>query len=101
MAFCRECGTQLSDKAFSCPQCGRPQPIIGGRNRITAAFLAFFAGWIGAHKFYLGKPMLGVVYLLFFWTLIPMIASIVDFIVLLSMDDAGFNLKYNKQKITA
>ncbi len=37
----------------------------------TAVLLALFLGGIGAHKFYLGKTVAGILYLLFCWTTIP------------------------------
>ncbi|MDB9505721.1 TM2 domain-containing protein [Microcystis aeruginosa CS-338/01] len=39
------------------------------RNRTIAALLAFFLGYLGIHKFYLGENLAGILYLLFFWTL--------------------------------
>lgn len=35
-------------------------------------------GAIGGHRFYLGQAGLGVLYLLFFWTLVPVIIAIVE-----------------------
>jgi TM2 domain-containing membrane protein YozV len=68
---------------------------VGNKQRMVAALLAFFLGSIGAHKFYLGRPVAGVLYLVFFWTLIPAFVALVDFIVLLVMSDHDFDIKYN------
>ncbi len=42
-------------------------PVAGNRkspkNRLAALLLCFFLGFFGAHKFYLGRPVMGVVYL--------------------------------------
>jgi len=67
------------------------------KNRYTAALLAFFLGWLGVHRFYLGQKKLGLLYLLFFWTYIPAIASFIDFIAFLVMDEAKFSNKYNPE----
>ena len=34
------------------------------KNKWIAFFLCLFLGWVGAHKFYEGKILLGIVYLL-------------------------------------
>lgn len=67
---------------------------VGEKNRIIAMVLAFCLGGIGAHKFYLGQIGLGVLYLLFFWTLIPAIVSLVEFIIYLTTSDEDFAKKY-------
>lgn len=48
------------------------------KNMFIAAMLAFTLGWLGAHKFYLGKMKSGMLYLIFFWTFIPFFISIVE-----------------------
>jgi TM2 domain-containing membrane protein YozV len=101
--FCSECGSIIKAKAEICPKCGvrqRPAPSAfsdgqGGRSRIGAALFALFLGGFGAHKFYLGKVEQGVIYLIFFWTLIPYIIAFVEFIIYLTMSDEAFNAKYN------
>ena len=65
------------------------------KRRITAAALAVLLGGIGAHKFYLGQTMWGLLYLVFFWTFIPSFVSIVEFIFFLFMNDEDFDAKYN------
>ena len=65
------------------------------KNKTTAAILAFFLGGLGVHRFYLGQNGLGLVYLLFFWTFIPALIALVDFIIFVTMNDAHFNAKYN------
>jgi TM2 domain-containing membrane protein YozV len=44
----------------------------------TAVLLALFLGGLGAHKFYLGQIGLGVLYLVFCWTFIPAIISLIE-----------------------
>lgn len=65
------------------------------KSKTTAAILAIFLGGIGVHRFYLNQTGLGLLYLLFCWTFIPLIVSLVDFIWLLTMDENRFNLKFN------
>lgn len=46
-------------------------------------------------RVYLGKPGMGILYLLFCWTLIPTIVGFIEGIVYLTMSDAAFDAKYN------
>lgn len=66
------------------------------KNKTTATLFAIFLGAIGIHRFYLGQTFLGILYLLFCWTFIPLGVAIIDFIVFLSMSEERFNEKYNK-----
>lgn len=96
--FCTTCGKPIHEKAEICPHCGVRQPgmaAAGGRNKVIAGLLALFFGWLGIHKFYLGQNGLGVAYLLFFWTGIPLIIGVIDAVILFSMSDDAFNTKYN------
>lgn len=65
------------------------------KNKTVAALLAFFIGGLGIHKFYLGKPIWGIVYILFCWTYIPTIVAFIEFILLLLQSEEDFNAKYN------
>ncbi len=65
------------------------------KDKTSAGLLALFVGGFGVHKFYLGRPGMGILYLLFFWTLIPALVSFVDAIVLFTMSNETFNAKYN------
>ncbi len=64
------------------------------KSKTTAIVLALLLGGLGAHKFYLGQTLQGVLYLVFCWTFIPLILSIVDFIMYLTMSDQAFQEKY-------
>lgn len=55
------------------------------KNKTLALALCFFLGWCGGHKFYLRKDSAWL-YLIFFWTAIPALLSIWDFIVILLFD---------------
>ena len=95
--FCHGCGKEIHDTAKSCPHCGATQRKSkgGGKSKTSAALLAFFLGGIGVHKFYLGQPGRGILYLVFCWTLIPSIIAFVEFIIFLCMDEETFDNKYN------
>jgi hypothetical protein len=94
--YCQECGSVIRAKAEICPKCGVRQAMgsLSGRNRLAAALFALLLGGIGIHKFYLGKVGQGVLYLLFCWTFIPLIISIIEGIVYLTMTDSDFAAKY-------
>lgn len=101
--FCSECGAAIKVKAEICPKCGvrqsTPPNAFGGtapngKKKMTAALFAFFLGGFGAHKFYLGQTGKGLLYLLLFWTFIPALIALIEFIMLLTMDEDVFNQKY-------
>lgn len=48
------------------------------RNYMAAALLAIFLGGIGAHKFYMGKPLKGLIYFVFCWTWIPSVIGVIE-----------------------
>lgn len=88
----------MSSEAVSCPKCGHPNAenravVAAKKSRVTAGVLALLLGGIGVHKFYLNKVGLGLVYLLFVWTLIPAIVALVEGIIYLVQDDATFAAK--------
>jgi TM2 domain-containing membrane protein YozV len=65
------------------------------KNKYAASFLSIFLGSFGAHKFYLNKNKVGILYLVFFWTYIPLIIGVIEGIILLTITDDTFNSKYN------
>jgi TM2 domain-containing membrane protein YozV len=65
------------------------------KSKTTTTILSFFLGGLGIHRFYLGQTTIGIVYLIFSWTFIPVIISLVDFFVFLFMTDSKFDTKYN------
>lgn len=95
--YCFACGSPTDTRAEVCPKCGVRQRENSGsrkRERVTAALLALFLGWIGIHHFYLGNVALGILYLVFAVTFIPAIAAFVEFIIFLCMTDTQFDAKY-------
>lgn len=62
-------------------------------NKVAYCLLALFLGGIGVHKFYAGKTGAGICYLLFCWTFIPLILSLIDLIVgLCKRSDSNGNI---------
>ena len=106
--FCKYCGQTINLDAVLCTHCGRqveelkqaaapaPSVVVHNVNTNTnmnagvmgrqkdkwvALLLCFFLGAFGAHKFYEGKILLGVVYL--FTLGLFGIGALIDFIILL------------------
>lgn len=67
----------------------------GNRTRATAALLALIFGGIGVHKFYLGQPIVGLLYILTCWTFIPMVVSFFEGLGYLLTSQNAFDMKYN------
>ncbi|AFZ59532.1 NINE protein [Anabaena cylindrica FACHB-243] len=73
------------------------------KNRSIAAILAF-SGTLtisGLHKFYLGQPFWGILYVLLSWTPIPKVASAIEGVWYLAQDEEAFNRNFNFGKSTA
>lgn len=68
------------------------------KDKSIVAVLALFLGGLGVHRFYLNQPVLGILYLLFSWTFIPLIIAFIDFVVFILMSKQSFDIKYNKIK---
>jgi TM2 domain-containing membrane protein YozV len=92
LVHCPECKHQVSTTSDKCTNCGAP--FVVNKNKFFAAALAFFFGWVGVHRFYLRRPVSGVLYLAFFWTFIPFIFSLLEFFELMFMGDDDFKKKY-------
>ena len=67
------------------------------KRKIIAILLAFFLGAFGAHKFYLKQTKRGIVYLLFFWTYIPLFLSLAECLYMIFISRERFEQKYNCQ----
>ena len=67
------------------------------KSKAVAVLLALFLGGIGMHKFYLGKPLWGIIYLVFCWSYIPSIISFVEGIIYLCTSENEFQAKYGKE----
>ncbi len=96
--YCSECAAIINVKAEICPKCGVRQmgvPKNSGRSKLAAGLIAIFLGFIGIHKFYLGRSGWGIIYLVFFWTWIPALVGLVEGIIYLCMSDENFDATYN------
>lgn len=103
--YCSDCGSIIKLRAEICPKCGVRQMAPpnslsidriapNGKSKLGAALFAFFLGGIGGHKFYLGQFGTGLLYLLFFWTLIPAFIAFIECILFIIMSDEEFDRKY-------
>ncbi len=74
------------------------------KNRTVAAILAFSGiviPFVGFHKFYLGQPLWGIVYLLLGWTPIPRIASAIEGVWYLAQGAQEFDRNFNMGMVAA
>lgn len=65
------------------------------KSKVAAGLLGIFLGGLGVHKFYLGKWVQGLIYLLFCWTYIPSIIGFIEGIIYLVSSEQSFAAKYN------
>lgn len=79
-------------------QTNSPVNIMSKKDKNTASILAFLLGGLGIHRFYLGRTVLGFVYLIFCWTFIPVFIAVIDFFAFILMSQNTFDLKYNRQQ---
>ena len=122
--LCPQCGAPAPENATKCEYCGATiasasstspphsaphpqvvyvqQPQVANserenwpiKNKLVAGLLALLLGGLGIHKFYLGQPGKGVIYLLFCWTYIPAIIGFIEGITILCANDENFQIKY-------
>ncbi|OOF63846.1 DUF4236 domain-containing protein [Rodentibacter sp. Ppn85] len=71
------------------------------KNRMTAGWLALFTGFMGWHKFYLGQPIWGILYLLLLPSGLSILLSIFDVFYLVFMSDERFLTKYNAKVLSS
>ena len=73
------------------PEEDRPQIV---QTKLIQSALAIFLGSFGAHKFYQGKTIQGIIYFLLSWTTLPMWVSLVEGIRYLFMPVEDFYEQY-------
>jgi len=69
----------------------------GMKNKLAAGLLGIFLGDFGAHKFYLGKPKTGLLYLAFCWTAIPAILGFIEGVSYLLSSEENFQAKHGRK----
>lgn len=102
--FCRDCGADILAKAEICPKCGvrqmappavSPPAATGRKDKLVAGLLAVLLGGLGVHKFYLNRPIQGLLYLVFCWTFVPAVVGFIEGLNYLSMSQQVFDKRYN------
>ena len=100
---CSECSGQVSNLASACPHCGaplkegaaaRPLVVTAPKSRSVAILLAIFLGGLGLHKFYLNRPGVGLLYILFCWTFIPALIGLIEGLGYALMSEDSFQEQY-------
>jgi len=98
MIFCHGCGKEIHESAVTCPHCGAPQQTqkqTSSKSQNIALVLAALLGAFGAHRFYLGKIVSGVFYLLFCWTGIPGLIAFIECFMIAFASQQDWARKYN------
>lgn len=93
--YCVKCGSLIRIGETKCPTCFTPVTQYSRKNKMTAGLLAFFIGGLGVHRLYLGQWW-GLVYLFFWWTLIPSIVSVIEAIIFWSTAQETWDEKYGQ-----
>jgi TM2 domain-containing membrane protein YozV len=104
MVFCRGCGKEIHETAVACPYCGCQQvaAAVGNiKSQNVATVLAAFLGGLGIHRFYLNRPVSGIIYLLLCWTGIPSLIASVETIIYAFTSQQNWARKYNNGLISA
>lgn len=119
--YCSSCGEIIDEEAEICPECGvrvkeksesnnvninmennqvqnqsgqKDEPATSNKSKNLAGLLGILLGGIGAHKFYVGQPGRGLLFLLFCWTYIPAIIGFIQGASYLLMSEQKFARKF-------
>ncbi|WP_256261121.1 TM2 domain-containing protein [Shewanella sp. NIFS-20-20] len=106
--LCSQCGATIAHCDLVCHQCqcdfsldalAGVDPSVRPKSQQLTAWFSLLLGGIGAHRFYLGQPLKGSLYLAFCWTLIPSLVGCVDAFKTITMDPVQFKLKYCRRHL--
>jgi TM2 domain-containing membrane protein YozV len=80
MKYCQGCGKEVHETAASCPSCGavNASNSKSKHSKISLALVCFFIGFLGIHRFMVGKPGTAILMIITLggvgiWTLIDFI----------------------------
>lgn len=91
--ICESCGEIIKIKAEICPKCGVRHK--GRLSKTALLLITFFFGGFGGHKFYTGRNWQGFFYLILFWTGIPGLIALIEFIIYAFTSSEKLQEKYS------
>ncbi|MBR9729102.1 TM2 domain-containing protein [Shewanella intestini] len=103
---CPQCSHHIHTSSCTCTECDTAigldalsgmDPHIRNRNQKLAVWFGVVLGVFGAHKFYLGQHSKGWLYLLFSWTLVPMVMGWIDSFNTMKMSAFSFEQRYARR----
>jgi TM2 domain-containing membrane protein YozV len=69
------------------------------KSRTLAVGLSLVFGGLGLHKFYLDKPGMGLLYMLFCWTGIPTLVGLFEAVKYIRMDEEEFQRRFYRKEL--
>ncbi|WP_242698307.1 TM2 domain-containing protein [Bacillus sp. SD088] len=97
MVFMNAGGASSSASSSSSSATGGHHGVpVYTKSKVAAGLLGIFLGSLGVHKFYIGKWVQGLIYLVFFWTYIPAVVGFIEGIIYLVSSDESFAKKHDK-----
>lgn len=89
--YCASCGHEEPEHSRVCSGCGARLPIYKKKDKYAAAVLAFFTGFLGLHRFYLGQWW-GIFYILF--SPLSWLVSVIESLVFLFTPRERWDARY-------